>query len=117
MNVEKANNSSHQGSKKGKLRTDSIRIRKETKKKIQSELMLLNKKDFGRKITADDFIQLAISLVRPEHTDSLRERTLSNKDRLEQRYLDYCAKNGKISKDEFIGILLGSGNNSCAGLQ
>lgn len=95
--------------KRAKLKTDNLRVRRETKKKIQTELAAINRKEFGRKVTADDYVQLAISLVKPEHLGSLKERTLSNKDRLEQRYQDYCAAHGKVTKDEFIGTLLAAG--------
>lgn len=93
---------------KGKVvRTDNLRVRRETKKRIQSELATLNKKDFGRKITADDYVALAITLIQSAHLEGLRERSLSNKDRLEQKYQEHCAKHGKVSKDKFLGVLLG----------
>lgn len=107
MNPETSN--TNPTSKKAKLKTDSIRVKKETKKKIQAEVGALNKKDFGRPITVDDYVALAITLLRPEHLDQLRDRCLSNKDRLEQRYREYCSANGRVSKDEFIGVLLVNG--------
>jgi hypothetical protein len=94
------------------VRTDNLRVRRETKKKIQSELAVLNKKDFGRQITTDDYVALAITLVQPAHLEGLRERSLSNKDRLEQKYQEYCAKHGKVSKDEFLGVLLAGGQEA-----
>ena len=106
MNTETVQ--SVQPSKKTKLKTDSLRVRRETKKKILTDLAALNRKDFGRAITADDYVALAISLLRPEHTDQLKERSLSTKDRMEKKYQEYCAAHGKVSKDEFIGILLGA---------
>ncbi len=110
MNTERTTSTtSATATKRAKLKTDNLRVRRETKKKIQTELAALNRKDFGRKVTTDDYVQLAISLVRPEHTDTLKERTLSNKDRMEKRYQEYCAAHGKVSKDEFIGTLLAAG--------
>jgi hypothetical protein len=91
---------------KVKVGTDSLRVRKETKKKILSDLATINKKDFGRKVTADDFVSLAISLLTPEHLQKLKDASLSNRDRLDQRFADYCVTHGKVSKDEFLGILL-----------
>jgi hypothetical protein len=102
---------SKQSKSKTKLRTDSLRVRKETKKKILSELAILNKKDFGRPVTPDDYVSLAISLLRQEHLEQLKEGSLSNRDRLEQKYREYCSLNGKISKDEYLGVLLGKGGN------
>lgn len=91
------------------VKTDSLRVRKETKKKILSDLLSLNKKDFGRKLTADDYVQLAISLLTPDLLQKLKEKTLSNKDRLELKYQEYCSQNGKVTKDEFLGVLLSIG--------
>ena len=99
----------NQAAKKSKLRTDSLRVRKETKKKVLAELATLNRKVFGRKITTDEYVALAISLLQATHLDTLKERSLSNKDRLEQKYQEYCSTKGKVTKDEFIGVLLSSG--------
>ena len=101
--------------KKSKLvRTDNVRVRRETKKKILADLAALNKKDFGRKVTVDDYVQLAISLIKPEYLQRLKDQSLSNRDRMELKYKEYCTANGKISKDEFIGILLATGKNGTA---
>lgn len=94
---------------KQKPATESLRVRRETKKRILGELATLNKKDFGKSITPDQYVNLAISLLRPEHIQSLKEQSLSNKDRMEKRFLDYCAEHGKVSRDEYIGVLLGQG--------
>ena len=101
--------------KKNKVKTDSLRVKRETKKKIQAELATLNRKDFGRAVTTDDYVALAITLLRPEHLEQLKERSLSNKDRMEKRYREYCAEHGKASKDEFLGVLLGMGASSAPG--
>ena len=102
-------------SKSKNVKTDNLRVRRETKKKVQIELAALNKKDFGRPVTADDYVALAITLLQPAHLDQLRQRTLSNKDRMEKRYQDYCAAHGKVSKDEFIGVLLADGGEAAVG--
>lgn len=80
-----------------------LNIRRETKKKIQAELSKINKKDFGRKIHADDYILLSLSLVTAEHIQQLQEHSLSNADRLERDYRSYISKNGPLSKDEYLG--------------
>ena len=91
---------------KTKLKTDSLRVKKETKRKILSELADINKKKFGRAVTPDQYVALAISLIRPEHQQLLHEQSLTARDRFEQKYLEYCEANGKISKDEFLATLL-----------
>jgi len=95
--------------KRAKLKTDNLRVRRETKKRIQTEIAVLNRKDFGRPVTADDYVALAITLIQPGHLDQLRERSLSNRDRIEKRFKDHCAEHGKVSKDEFLGLLLAAG--------
>ena len=91
---------------KSKPSTDYIRIRKETKKKILSELATINKKELGKSVTPDQYIALAISLLTPDHVEQLKDQSLSNKDRLETQYKKYCSEHGKVTMDEFIGILL-----------
>lgn len=107
-------NPDKQTTKPGKskpARTDSIRVMRETKKRILIDLAAVNKKDIGRKVTVDDYVQLAISLLNPEHLQKLKDRTLSNKDRLEIKFQEHCSQNGKVSKDEFIGLLLAGGQS------
>ena len=97
------------------VKTDSLRVKRETKKKIITELAEFNRrKKIGRNLTVDDYVQLAISFMKPDSLETLRDRTLSNKDRLELRYQEYCVSNGKVSKDEFYGILLSAGNGASA---
>lgn len=91
---------------KVKPRTDSLRVMKETKKKILGELNNLNKKEFGKPVTPDQYVSLAISLLRPEHLKLLQEQSLTARDRFEQRYREYCGQNGKISKDDYLATLL-----------
>jgi|GEM_PF-2767348 len=115
MSIEAQTTTPTVSPKKAKLvRTDNVRVRRETKKKILADLANLNKKDFGRKVTVDDYVQLAISFIKPEYLERLTEQSLSNRDRMELKYKEYCAANGKISKDEFIGLLLAAGKSGTA---
>jgi hypothetical protein len=94
------------GKPKLKPTTDYIRIRRETKKKILSELATINKKEHGKSVTPEQYIALAISLLSSSHVEQLKEQSLSNKDRLETEFKKYCSEHGKVTMDEFIGILL-----------
>ena len=91
---------------KNQIGTEAIRVKKETKKKIQSLLLAINKKDFGRKVKSDDLIGVALNLLTKEHQTKLQESSFTNKDRLEMQFKEYQLSNGKVSKDEFIGLLL-----------
>lgn len=81
----------------------SIRVRKDTRKRVLAELARINKKDFGKKVRTDELISLAVGLVAPEHFRVLQEASLSNADRLERDFRTYVAKHGPISKDEYLG--------------
>jgi hypothetical protein len=93
-------------SKGTKSSTAPIRVKRETRKKILQELVKANKKEYGRKLRAEDLIALAITLLQPEHITQLQDAALSNADRLEQLYKNYAAKHGSLSKDAFLGKLL-----------
>ena len=92
--------------KKYKAKTAGLRVLRETKKRVLGDLVNLNKKDFGHRITTDDYISLAISLVKPADLEQLKNQSISNGDRIEIAFQDYCKAVGKIEKDEFLGLLL-----------
>ena len=81
----------------------SLRVKKETRKRVLADLSKINKKDFGKSVHADELIALAISLVTPEHFQKLQERSLSNADRLERDYRAYISKHGQVTKDTYLG--------------
>ncbi|MBI2712252.1 MAG: hypothetical protein HYX41_05245 [Bdellovibrio sp.] len=81
----------------------SLRVRKETRRKIIAELARINRKALGRPLYIDDFLAFAISLISPEHIEKLQESSLSNADRLERDYRAYITQIGPISKDEYLG--------------
>lgn len=81
----------------------ALRVRKETRKRVLADLGRVNKKDYGKKVRADDYLSLAVSLIQPEHIQKLQEGSLSNADRLDRDYREYVSKHGFISKDEYLG--------------
>ena len=89
-----------------KSNTTALRVSNETRRKVLSELSKANKKTFGRTIKPDQLIALALSKVTQSDIVELQEKSLSNQDRMEKAYREYIAKNGAISRDEFIGKML-----------
>ena len=81
----------------------TIRVKKETRKRLLSEIAKANKKDFGRRVHADEIVAVALMLLTPDHIKKLQEDSLSVMDRLERDYRAHVAKNGPISKDVYIG--------------
>ena len=109
---EVQNEKKSKSAKTSKMTT--LRLQKETKKKIVSELAKMNKKDFGKKVRVDEFLNVALSLIGPEHLKKLQEGSLSNADRLERDYKDYISKFEHISKDEYLGKRLNGEIGSAA---
>ena len=83
----------------------AIRVKKETAKGVQELLKKLNKKDYGRRVRADELISLAVTLVTPEHHKQLQDATLSEQDRVKREHREYCSQNGNISFEQYIGEL------------
>lgn len=86
--------------------TVGLRVKRETKRRVMQELAKINKKDFGKRIKADDLIALALSLVEARHVTALQQSSLSNGDRVEMLYREHVKRHGATSKDEFLGKLL-----------
>ena len=86
--------------------TTPIRVKQETKRKIDDLLERINKKDIGRKVRSDELVLMALSLVESEHIKQLRENSLTNADRFELAYRRYSAKNKSISKDTYLGLVM-----------
>ena len=85
-----------------------IRVKKETKQKLEKLLQNANKKQLGRKIKVDELIQLALELVDKPHIEKLQNQSLSNEDRKEKLRQIYVKKVGLISRDEFTGFMMSS---------
>ncbi len=93
-------------SKKYQINTTPIRVTKATAKIIKSMIQKMNKKTYGKKIRPDDLIQKSISLLTDEHLEEIKQSTMTNSDRLEIAYQEYCKANGQVTKDEYFGLLL-----------
>lgn len=92
---------------KAKSEITAIRVAVLTLKTISGILTKANRKSFGRKIKASTLVQYAISKITDADIKMLQEQSLSNADRMEIKYREFVRANGPISKDEFLGTLLG----------
>jgi hypothetical protein len=90
-----------------KTNAASLRVKAETRKRIVAELAKVNRKSFGRKIRVDQLLNMLLSLVDAGHIQKLQDESLSNSDRLEIKYREHVKKHGAVSKDEFLGLLIG----------
>lgn len=90
-----------------KPNSTALRVSNETRKKVLTELSKANRKAFGKKIKCDALIARAITKLTAQDILELQEQSLSNEDRFEQRLRDYISKHGQITRDEFLGKVLG----------
>jgi hypothetical protein len=84
----------------------SLRVGHETKTKTDRKLEVANKKRCGRKIKADELLNLALDLVTEEHIKQLQEASLTNEDRRELLRQQYIETHGTISRDQFLGFMM-----------
>ena len=84
----------------------AVRISKPTQKKLASILNKVNKKDFGKRIKADEVIKASLELITDSLIKNMQQNSLSNADLLEMKFKEMQKKNNKLTKDEFIGLLL-----------
>ena len=89
--------------------TTPIRVKKSTARQIRSFLNKANRKALGRKVTTDDLVSKAILLLEDSHIEEIKSQTYSSQDQLEIQYQEYCRKNGSITKEKFLEILLQAG--------
>ena len=103
---QKETSKRNNGKKKIASTTMPIRVRKETAKELRRQIAGANKKNYGRKIKADDLVAKGLSLLTEKHIQEVQESTLSNADKMEKKYREICSQKGHISRDEFTGMLM-----------
>ncbi|AZZ37321.1 hypothetical protein CIK05_11145 [Bdellovibrio sp. qaytius] len=111
METQQTNDSSSKNQHQvKKVKTEKTSVLKkldpETGKTLKQLKDKINKKSFGRSIRDTEIISLSLGLISSEHIQKLQESTLSEKDRLHIAHEDYVKENGKITLDQFIGLLI-----------
>ena len=87
----------------------SLRVKLATKEAAMKILDAANKKDYGRKVSMEDLVTLAINNVTKEGVEILQKQSLRNKDRQDIMRQIYCKKIKKVTEDEFIGVTMSDG--------
>ncbi len=100
--------------KKTQTNSFSVRVTKNGQKKLSNLLTKANKKDYGKKIKGHQLLELGLSLITDSHIKEIQEKSLSNADLIELKFRDYVKKNGKVSKDDFLGVLLKNSQSEVA---
>ena len=97
-----------QNKPKGETQVTSapIRIRTNTKLKLEQLLRQVNKDRRGRRVKADDLISYSLDLLTDQHLASICDETLTNKDRLELLFSKLSKDQRGLTRDDFFGMLL-----------
>jgi hypothetical protein len=82
-----------------KLDPDSAKLLSAIKDKI-------NKKSVGRKIKDSEIIGLALKQLNVDHIKTLQEMTYQEKDLLQLAHEDYVQVHGRISLNQYLGLLI-----------
>lgn len=106
-NTDSSSKNQHQSKK---VKTEKVSVLKkldpETGKLLKQMKDRINKKSYGRNIRDTEIISVGLGLISQDHILKLQESTLSEKDRLNIAHEEYVKVNGKISLDQFIGLLI-----------
>lgn len=95
--------------KKAVSNTIPVRVRKATSRAIRTVQSKLNRKQLGRRVTVDDVVTKALSMLTDESLEEIKQSTFSSKDHLELQYQEYCRENGQVTKEKFLEMLLQAG--------
>ena len=66
----------------------------------------INKKDFGKRVGADALIARIMTRLTPSDITELQEGSLTHKNRFDREYARYVSEHGKISRDEYLGLVM-----------
>ncbi len=83
-----------------------IRVKQRTKAKLDQLLKQANKDRFGRSIKPDDLVWCGLALINDAHIAEIRDKVLSNKDRMELMFQSFVKERRGATRDEFLGALL-----------
>lgn len=92
--------------RKGSASSAPIRVKQRTKAKLEQLLKQANKDRVGRSIKADDLIWCGLALVNDAHIAEIRDKVLSNRDRMELLFQSFVKERRGATREEFLGALL-----------
>jgi len=99
--MEQKETAKKKSSTKVKSQSGTIRLSKDTIKKIASDLAKINKKELGRKVKAEAYMVEAISGMNEAKIEKLRQNSLTPADKTRVLYQTYCKNHGQITFEEF----------------
>ena len=91
-----------------------VRIKLQTRSKLDELLKRANKNQLGRKVKPDDLICCALDLLDSKHLEEVRDNLLTNRDRFDLLFRQIQKSNRNLNRDQFIGMLLDGKINSPA---
>ena len=89
-----------------KPKTTTIRIKYSLKKKLEEDIVKLNKSRRGsKKIDVSFLIDFAHSLLLDEHREKIINETITSEDRQRIAYATYVREKEYVSKAEFLDMI------------
>lgn len=99
-----------EAAKKGKIQNATastpIRIKIQSKGKLDALLARVNRDRIGRKVKADDLVCFSLDLLTDAHLDEISTKLMTNKERVEILYRKLAKARRGLTKDDFLGMLL-----------
>lgn len=95
--------------KRPKQPVSLVRLNSETKRRMYKEIERINReKEFGRALTADDYLSFAIGLVTRDHTSQLKDLCMTPSDRIDEEFRKFQKARPGASREDFNNDLLRS---------
>jgi hypothetical protein len=88
------------------IASSPVRLRAQSKAKLDSLVSRINKNRAGRRVKPDDLICYSLDLITEEHLEDIGARLLTNKERMEILYSTLSKTKRGLTRDAFLGMLL-----------
>jgi hypothetical protein len=83
-----------------------VRLRAQSRAKLDALVARINKDRAGRRVKPDDLICYSLDLLTDQHLQEIGARLLTNKERIEILFSKLSKTKRGLSRDEFLGMLL-----------
>ena len=83
----------------------SIRVTRTSANTIRKTITTANKKNYGELLRPCDLVDLLVKSITNDTINQLQEHSMSEQDKFDRDYKNYCSQNKKVTKDEFYKLV------------
>jgi len=83
----------------------SIRVTRTSANTIRKTISAANKKDYGEILRPCDLVDLLVQSINSDTINQLQEQSMSEQDKFDRDYKNYCSQYKKVTKDEFYKLV------------